>query len=331
MNIVVMGGSFNPPTIAHLKIMETALNAVQAELGFWVPVSFPYLKRKMVKAGESHMCLSNELRLRLLEAMAAEDSRIRIFTEAMQDPFSDDVGFMKLLQSRYSEASLYYVAGADKLKLLNHFAEKKADFFTLFRCILFSRECGKALEEVAAHEKLAPYINAFLAVPPPEGIDGVSSTKIRQHLFDIDAVADMLHPAVVEILRGLNPQDYPEEILQFKDQYAFLSNDAPAMVAYKGIQYSCATSAFLAARVEDKAERLTISKMELENAKKKYGAAPQAPGWEDRETTLMEEIVRAKFAQHPDLADLLQATAGKKLINGSKKDEFWGTNTSPPP
>ena len=54
MNIVVMGGSFNPPTAAHLKIMQTALDMVNAGTGFFIPVSFPYLKRKMMKAGQSH-------------------------------------------------------------------------------------------------------------------------------------------------------------------------------------------------------------------------------------------------------------------------------------
>ena len=28
--IVVMGGSFNPPTIAHLKLMQAALDSVDA-------------------------------------------------------------------------------------------------------------------------------------------------------------------------------------------------------------------------------------------------------------------------------------------------------------
>ena len=33
-NIVVMGGSFNPPTIAHLKLIQTALDAMNAERGY---------------------------------------------------------------------------------------------------------------------------------------------------------------------------------------------------------------------------------------------------------------------------------------------------------
>lgn len=87
-SVVVMGGSFNPPTIAHLKIMQKALDAVSAEKGFLVPVSFPYLKRKMVKAGQSHLCLPDNLRLRTLRAMVESDPRLQIDTGEMSEPFA---------------------------------------------------------------------------------------------------------------------------------------------------------------------------------------------------------------------------------------------------
>lgn len=32
-----MGGSFNPPTLAHYTLMKTALEAMDADLGFFVP------------------------------------------------------------------------------------------------------------------------------------------------------------------------------------------------------------------------------------------------------------------------------------------------------
>ena len=37
--IVVMGGSFNPPTVAHFKLMKAAIDAIDAGIGFFVPVS----------------------------------------------------------------------------------------------------------------------------------------------------------------------------------------------------------------------------------------------------------------------------------------------------
>ncbi len=325
MNIVIMGGSFNPPTIAHLKIMQTALDTVNAQIGFLVPVSFPYLKRKMVKAGRSHLCLSNNLRIRMLEAMTASDNRIRIFTDAMGDPFSDDVGIMSLMQCRYPNASIYYVSGADKLGLLDNFAKKK-DFFDRFQCVLYTRDSGCLTEEIDAHEHLAAYRDSLVLISPPDSIESISSTKIREHLFDIDVVADMLHPDVVPLLRALKPTDFPEEILQFKEEYAFLSNDYPAVVTYEGVAYPCVASAFLSTKFDTPAEKKAIARMSPDKVKQKYNAKPGTAEWEEHKKSIMKEIVRLKFQQHPELMDKLIATGNKRLINGNKKDKFWGVS-----
>ena len=69
-SIVVMGGSFNPPTIAHLGLMEAAIRAVGAEKGVFVPVGEPYLKRKM-RRQEDHIRLSEQMRTRMLSAMCS--------------------------------------------------------------------------------------------------------------------------------------------------------------------------------------------------------------------------------------------------------------------
>ena len=63
---VVMGGSFNPPTLAHYMLMKEALDALEADFGFFVPVSDAYLKRKM---RDSHppVVLSPDLRVRMEE------------------------------------------------------------------------------------------------------------------------------------------------------------------------------------------------------------------------------------------------------------------------
>ena len=325
MNIVVMGGSFNPPTIAHFRIMQAALDLVDGEKGYFVPVSFPYLKRKMIKAGESHLCLSDGLRVRMLEAMGACDPRIRVFTEEMDKPFSDNVGLMGRIQERNPGAGVYYISGADKLELLENFA-KKTDFFDRFRCILFARDCGPLREEIAGYAHLEGYQDAFILARAPEGTEHVSSTRIREHLFDIDTVADMLHPAVVSILRGLKKEDYPPEILQFRDEYAFLSNDYPAEVAFEDMAYPCAASAFLASRFDTPAERAAISCMDPVKAKQRYSGRPVSAQWEERKAAVMEQIVRLKFAQHPELLDRLRATGSLVLINGVKKDSFWGVN-----
>ena len=37
--IVVMGGSFNPPTLPYYRLMKEAIDALDADIGFFVPVN----------------------------------------------------------------------------------------------------------------------------------------------------------------------------------------------------------------------------------------------------------------------------------------------------
>lgn len=323
-SIVVLGGSFNPPTIAHFHVMQSALSAVNGDLGFYVPVSFAYLKRKMAKLGQSHLSLPDELRLRMLQAMIEADPRMQIFKEHMHKPFSDDVGLMKVLQERYPDAEIFCIFGDDKLDLLDNFSRKHA-FFEQYRCILFSRDSGNLMDAIGSHEHLADYRHAFVPVDALDGLERVSSTQIRKHLFDIDAAADMLHPAVVSILRELKQEDFPEEILQFKEEFAFLANEYPAKIDYEGVVYPCAASAFLAAGRADPAEKIKISRMNVDIAKMKYSRSMEEMQAQ-QQAAIMEEIVRLKFISHPELAEKLMETGDKRLVNGGKNKKTWGVN-----
>ena len=323
--IVVMGGSFNPPTIAHMKIMQAAMEAVRAEKGYFAPVSFPYLKRKMIKAGQSHLCLPDETRIRMLEAMIAGSPGMDIYTGEMHSPFAITEQTMRHMQDRYPDAGICFLAGADKVDLLEEF-QRKWDFLSRYTMIIFARDGRWLKEEIAAHELLNACQKNIVVIDPPEGAASVSSTKVRAHLFDPEAVADMLHPAVIPLLKELRQEDFPEEILRFRDEYAFLSNDFPAGTVYEGVAYPCAASAFLASKCGDPADRQAIAKMRPDKARQKYGMKQGSPAWTERRIPIMESIVRLKFLQHPDLADRLIATGSRKLINGGKKDPFWGFN-----
>ncbi|WCS18382.1 NADAR family protein [Mycobacterium marinum] len=55
-------------------------------------------------------------------------------------------------------------------------------------------------------------------------------------------------------------------------------------------------------------------------------AAPLVDGWGQRRFDVMEEIVTAKLAHNPDLADKLRATASSVLVEGNDwHDQTWGS------
>lgn len=65
--VVVLGGSFNPPTIAHEKMLVQAINSINADLGLFVPSSHNYVARKMRKQNKEHQVLPEKVRMSMLE------------------------------------------------------------------------------------------------------------------------------------------------------------------------------------------------------------------------------------------------------------------------
>ena len=323
-SIVVMGGSFNPPTIAHLGLMEAAIRAVGAEKGVFVPVGEPYLKRKM-RRQEDHIRLSERMRTRMLSAMCSGRENLTVSELEIQNPLLFTKDTMGILQQQNPAAKLYFVAGADKLAVLRSLAAK-TDFFEHFGVVLFSRE-GMDIESLIRQDEcFAPFGHAFVHARQPEGMDGISSTAVRRLILsrETEKARAYLHGDVWEMMRHLTPEDFPPEIERFRDEYAFLSNSYPSPILYDGLSFSCAESAFQAARCPLIADKKRISQGDGSRAKMIASRIEPVLGWDERKLAVMEDILRAKFTLHPELARKLMDTGNAVLINcASNKDRFW--------
>ena len=73
--LVVMGGSFNPPTVAHSELLRAAMAATGADLGVWLPAARAYVCRKLKASGQERELMSDGVRLALVRAAAQESER----------------------------------------------------------------------------------------------------------------------------------------------------------------------------------------------------------------------------------------------------------------
>lgn len=323
--IVVMGGSFNPPTIAHLRLMETAIQAVDADKGIFVPVGEAYLKRKM-RRSEDHIRLKEQMRLDMLRGMCAGRRNLIVSDLEIQNPLMFTYNTMHVLQGLYPSAKLYFLAGADKLPMLGSLASK-TDFFEHFRIVLFSREGMDAEALIRQDVRFAPYTQSFIHAMQPEGMDGISSTVVRKLIANREAekASPYLHEGVWEMIRHLTPEDFPVEIERFEGAYEFLSNSFPSPILYDGLAFSCAEAAFQAARCTLLSDKKRIAQGDGSRAKNIAARIEPRPDWDEEKLTTMEEILRAKFSQNPDLAQKLTETGNAILIYSTNgKNRYWG-------
>ena len=290
-----MGGSFNPPTLAHYKLMKTALDAVDADLGFYVPVSDAYLKRKMTRSG-FFMVLSPEVRIKMLETMCT-DGRMKVWEREIGTVMARTVDTLQEIQDDYPDADVYFIMGDDKLSLLVHMAEKSA-LLDRFRVVLYSREYSsdelrKILE---GNDTTDGYEERIVVIPQPDGIDMISSSLIRERVLAGESCEGLLYSDVWELLKEYGPSDFPEVILRFKGDNSFLSNAFNCKFSWRGVTYKDAETAFKAAEFSD-----------------------------GEDLKVMESILRAKFEDNPYLMKKLVETGNAVLINGNnRKEEYWG-------
>ena len=322
--IVVMGGSFNPPTLAHYRLMKEAIDALDADIGFFVPVSDAYLKRKM-RHCHPPVVLTEELRIRMLKTMCT-DSRMQVCEKEIGAIEPRTMPTLMALQEEYPDAELYFLMGADKLKLLVHMTEKR-DFLTMFKVVLFSRENGMIENTMEGDEVLSSYLDCIVTLPQPEGTEAISSSIIRERMLEGESCEDMLCPGVWEMFKGFSPADFPDMIDKFKGEYDFLSNRFHWRFEWQGLVYGSAEAAFQASKCTDESERKVLASCSADKAAMRGKDIVPSPNWEEARLGIMESIIRAKFEQNPILMRRLKETGNRLLINGNNKQEtYWGVD-----
>lgn len=322
MKMIIMGGSFNPPTIAHRALMTAALESLCADKGLYVPVSYAYLKRKMRRSGSS-FCLSEALRKQMLEAMCDGDERMAVCDLEYGTVAAATFDTMQKIQNEYPEAELYFLMGADKLGLAQTMAERR-DFLSRFQIALFAREGISPMEEILSNPVLAPFADRIAVIPAPQGVEEVSSTAVRQAVLSGQPTEQLLHPGVAKLLQAVKPEDFPEEISKFQGEYDFLDNLYPAPVEWEGMVYCCVEAAFQASKTADVEARRRFTQMPPAKIREKGSKLPISPQWEQEKREIMKQLVLQKFQSDPLLTQKLKATGNAIVLHGKGKDAFWG-------
>lgn len=106
----------------------------------------------------------------------------------------------------------------------------------------------------------------------------------------------------------------------------FLTNDYPCSIKISNAKFTCAESAFQAHKFYHLQEIFDLFKKlegkEAWNLSQKYSYQQRKDWYQVRELAMLN-ILKAKFEQHPDLADLLLATGDAYLVEHTKRDAFW--------
>lgn len=115
--------------------------------------------------------------------------------------------------------------------------------------------------------------------------------------------------------------------MKFRGEYYFLSNMYPCDIRVKinGHTYTfrCLEAAFQACKCP--ADAALFEPLDGFAAKRMGQHVQLRPNWDSMKTTIMTNLVRAKFNQNPDLAAKLLETGNLELVEDNTwGDTFWG-------
>ena len=116
-------------------------------------------------------------------------------------------------------------------------------------------------------------------------------------------------------------------IMQFKDEYRWLSNFAPVEIEHEGRTFPSLEHAYQAAKSTDPTWKdYCASGVSSGNVKRKSKNIIYRPDWEEVKVGVMRILVTKKFSVEPYKTQLIE-TGDLEIIEGNTwGDTFWGVD-----
>jgi nicotinate (nicotinamide) nucleotide adenylyltransferase len=206
--IIVMGGSFNPPTRAHLELMLAAAGEMRNRTGgpvrgVFVPSSAAYLRKKQAEGDPDRIMLPEALRLSMLGTFTAygpllsADGR-ELGTETVR---GHTLGTLRAIREENPGAAVCFLLGADKLRGFpgwKYFGELVSEFMI----IVAGRDGTDVRALMDSIPELRERKGSFIVLDQPDGAADISSGKVRKALETGEEADMMLTPEVSTMLKN---------------------------------------------------------------------------------------------------------------------------------
>lgn len=168
----ILGGTFNPIHMGHLRLAERAMDAVSLDEVWLLPSGVSYMK-----SGQD--ILPAEERLYMTQLAAAENARFRCVDMEVRKPgASYTCETLEQLRQEHPETELFFIVGADCLFTIEYWREPERIFAA---CTLIAAMRGEYSAEEMEDKKrqLEHRFGAKIILLPFFPVE-ISSTQIRE-------------------------------------------------------------------------------------------------------------------------------------------------------
>lgn len=180
--IGLLGGTFNPPHLAHLQLARSAVEILHLDHLFWIPCK-PWQKADQKIVDGHRRCAMVDLMLENESKMSVDTCEV----DRTRDSYSIDT--IKEIRARFPEATIYFVMGSDQWENFHTWKSWK-EILKLVRLAIFTRNgqkahCANQVQDFVDQEGIEL---AFLEMPAMS----TSSQEIREIIAKEGVLSDKL-------------------------------------------------------------------------------------------------------------------------------------------
>ena len=203
MKIGIFGGSFNPPHKMHHQIATALIQKRYVDKVIFVPTGnlYPY---------KNHLA-SDQDRLKMLQLMIQNEKNIEVDAFELKDKVVYTYQTLRYFKKKYPKDHIYFLLGTDNLNYIDQWRQgdellKNYDF------LIIKRHTDPLLPLL---EKYVDYQDHFILTDIKES--SISSTKIREMIYNNKAYQKYLDRAVYSYIKEKNLYRKEERRMDFKE------------------------------------------------------------------------------------------------------------------
>lgn len=196
--MVVMGGTFDPPTIVHRAILRSAMDLIQADLAMIVPSNDFYDKKAWKSDYDPSLHQDFETRFRFLEMTFPEP---HFLLSRIETRFKERVPMVKtlsIIHEEFPDHELYLLLGDDNLVQFHHWKQPQK-ILELASLIVVEREGDPSQIDrtIKKHPQLD--LTAMKIIQSDPETKRISSTRVRQTTL-IAELEELVVPKVCDMI-----------------------------------------------------------------------------------------------------------------------------------
>ena len=137
------GGSFNPPTYAHINIAKMSIEKFNLDAVYFVPVGNLYNKPSLI---------DEDYRYKMLELICDDKIKVESIELGRKEPLNT-LQVFELIEQKYKNTENYYIMGADNFEKLPTWKNAK-ELIENYKYIIFERNGSNSKSLIDTQELL---------------------------------------------------------------------------------------------------------------------------------------------------------------------------------